>query len=250
MGGLRDPTRFRMIASPKFLSAGDAALVVEFGDTIDRAVSDRVMALAAAVRAAEGVVETVPTFRSLLVQYDPLRTRAATLEHEISGMLQNAASTPRDAKRWRLPACYDGDFAPDLEDIAARAKLSTREVVELHASTPFHVYVVGFAPGFAYMGDLPERLQFPRRKDPRVKVPAGSVAIAQGLTGVYPLESPGGWHLIANCPVRFFDPDAERASLLAPGDEVLFEPVSRDEFSRVKGLVAKGAYTPPSEARA
>ena len=239
-----------MTVAPKFLPAGDAAFVVEFGDTIDRAISDRVMALAAAVRAADGVVETVPTFRSLLVQYDPRRTRAAALESTINGMLQNAEVEPRDARRWRLPACYEGEFAPDLQDIATRAKLSTDKVVDLHASTPFHVYVVGFAPGFAYMGDLPEPLQFPRRETPRVKVPAGSVAIAQGLTGVYPLESPGGWHLIANCPVRFFDPEAERASLLVPGDEVFFEPVSRDEFSRVKGLVVKGGYTPRFEARA
>ena len=237
------------VTGPRFLPAGDAALVVEFGDTIDRAVSDRVLALATVVRDIDGVLETVPTFRSLLVQYDPLRTRAATLETTIRGMLRGATAAAHGAKRWRLPACYEPALAPDIADVAERSGLSVEDVAALHASTPFHVYLVGFAPGFAYMGDLPERLAFPRRTSPRVKVPAGSVAIAQRLTGVYPHESPGGWHLIAACPVRFFNPETDRPSLLAPGDEVLFEPVARDEYERVKDLVVRNRYTPPSEPR-
>ncbi len=239
-----------MNAVPTFLPAGDAALVVEFGYSIDRAVSDRVLALAAVVRDIDGVLETVPTFRSLLVQYDPLRTRAEALEAAIRGLLRGAAPATRNAKRWRLPACYEPALAPDIADVADRAGMSVEDVATLHASTPFHVYLVGFAPGFAYMGDLPERLSFPRRTSPRVKVPAGSVAIAQRLTGVYPHESPGGLHLIAACPVRFFNPEADRPSLLAPGDEVLFEPVARDEYEHVKELVVRNSYTPRSEPRA
>lgn len=237
------------MTAPRFLPSGDGALVVEFGDAIDRAVSDRVLALAAAVEDIGGVTELVPTFRSLLVQYDPLRTSATEIEHAVRKRLGGAGASRAAPRRWRLPACYDESLAPDLADIAERAGIGTDEVAALHSGTPYHVYLVGFTPGFAYMGDVSERLAFPRRTDPRVKVPAGSVAVAGRMTGVYPLESPGGWHLIAACPVKFFDVQAREPSLLAPGDEVLFEPVSRRDYDAIKDAVARGDYRPPHEAR-
>lgn len=234
----------------RFLPSGDAALVVEFGSTVDRKVSDRVLSLSALVRTLPGVLTTVPTFRSLLVQYDPLRTRAQDLQEVIASRLDTAQTSGAAARRWHLPACYEPDFAPDLADVAERTQHSVADVVRLHTQTEFHVYVVGFVPGFGYLGDLPKELVLPRRADPRVKVPAGSVAIAQNLTGVYPQESPGGWHLIAACPVRFFDVAADRPSLLAPGDKVRFEPVAAAEYERIKAAVAARDYHPPSEALA
>lgn len=232
---------------PRFLSSGDAALVVEFGNAVDRAVSDRVLSLSAAVRPLPGVRTTVPSFRSLLVQYDPMRTSAPDLEATIRTMLEQARGAGGAALRWRLPVCYEPSHAPDIEDVAARTNLSVADVMRLHSGTEFHVYILGFTPGFGFCGDLPKELILPRRAEPRVKVPAGSLAIAQNFTAVYPQESPGGWHLIGSTPVRFFDVEAERPSLLAPGDKVRFEPVDAAEYERIKAAVARRDYRPSSE---
>ena len=236
-----------MTAEPRFLPAGDAALVVEFGSTIDRALSDRVLALSAVVGGLEGVLVTVPTFRSLLVQYDPLRTSAQALEADIRTKLEHRSQAGGPVRRWHLPACYDDGFSPDLAEVAERTNHSVADVIRLHTETEFRVYVVGFVPGYGFLGGLPQELYLPRRAEPRVRVPAGSVGIALNLTGVYPQESPGGWHLIGACPVRFFDAQAERPSLFMPGDKVRFERVSAPEYERLKEAVAKRAYTPPFE---
>lgn len=236
-----------MTAAPRFLPAGDAALVVEFGDVVDRVVSDRVLALSGVVRTLPGVLITIPTFRSLLVQYDPLRTRARDLEAAIRTKLRDGAAVAKSVRRWHLPACYDERLAPDLAEVAERTNHSVADVVRLHSGTEYHVYVVGFAPGYGYLGDLPQELFLPRRAEPRVKVPAGSVSIALNLTGVYPQESPGGWHLIAACPVRFFDIEAARPAVLAAGDKVLFEPVDVPEYERIRAAVARRDFTPTFE---
>src|SRR3954469_15522703 len=180
--------------SPRFLPAGDTAIVVEFGDGIDRAVNDRVLRLSANVRAANlpGVVETVPTFRSLMVHYNTLINESASLIAAIEKLLDGRADETARRKLWRIPACYADSHAPDLADVAQRTGLSTEEVVRLHRDTRFHVYMIGFVQGYPYMGDLPRALVLPRRPDPRVRVPAGSIAIAAGMTAIYPIESPGG----------------------------------------------------------
>jgi KipI family sensor histidine kinase inhibitor len=195
----------------KFLPSADSAVVVEFGDRIDRVVSDQVLGLAARMRAVEipGVIELVPTFRSLMVHYDPLRTTSTELIAAIESLLTTKAVLERKRRLWRVPACYDSDFAPDLAEVAEQARLTPETVVTLHAGARYHVYMVGFVPGYPYMGDLAEALVLPRRADPRIRVPPGSVAIATTMTAIYPLESPGGWHLIGTTPIRIFD---ERAS--------------------------------------
>jgi KipI family sensor histidine kinase inhibitor len=233
----------------RFLLAGDTALVIEFGDRVDRTVSDVVLDLSARVRAAglRGVVETVPTYRSLMVHYDPLATDSASLTAAIEKLLGASGSEKREANLWRIPACYAASHAPDLDEVAQRTGLSTEEVVRRHAETLFHVYMVGFVPGFPYMGDLPEVLALPRRTDPRVKVPAGSISIAMGQTAIYPVESPGGWHLIGATPICLFDTGAVRPALLGPGDKVRFDPVSVDEFQKIAKAVERGAYSVPCE---
>ncbi|HJQ64623.1 MAG TPA: 5-oxoprolinase subunit PxpB [Burkholderiales bacterium] len=228
----------------RFLSSGDTALVVEFGERIDRALNERVLRLNAAVRAARipGIVETVPTFRSLMVHYDPLITANAAIKAAIERLLDHGAGTARQARRWRIPACYSVHHGPDLEDVAQRTGLETAEVIRLHSATRYQVYMVGFSPGFPYMGDLPQPLALPRRTDPRVRVPVGSIAIAAGMTAIYPVESPGGWHLIGATPVRMFELGAPQPALLAPGDEVNFEPVDEREYDAIQAAVAAGAY--------
>ena len=233
----------------RFLSAGDTAMVVEFGDRIDRSLSDRVLRLGAKVRAAAlpGVVETVPTYRSLMVHYDPLQTDHASLEGRLAVMLEDEEGAGGEARLWRVPACYEATHAPDLEDVAQRTGLGTAEVVRLHTETLFHIYMIGFVPGYPYMGDLPEALVLPRRADPRIRVPAGSIAIASTMTAIYPLESPGGWHLIGTTPICLFDPRLPRPALLSPGDKLRFEPIGASRFEEIREAGADGDYEIPCE---
>jgi inhibitor of KinA len=228
----------------RFLSAGDRALVVEFGDSVDRSLSEQVLRLDALVAAnpPAGVVETVPTFRSLMVHYDPLVTRRADLEQAISGLLDRGGLPVTAPRLWRVPVCYEGKFAPDLAEVARLTGLTRENVVALHSGTRFHVYMLGFLPGFPYMGDLPEVLSLPRRADPRTRVPAGSISIATTLTAIYPYESPGGWHLIGATPIRLFDAERDRPALFAPGDTVIFEPIAPDSFASIRHAVENQRY--------
>ena len=234
----------------RFLPCGDTAVTVEFGDRIDRVVSAAVLRLNAFVRAASlpGVVETVPTFRSLTVHYDPLATDAASLIPAIEELVDGGRSETNSSKLWRVPACYAASHATDLTDVAHRTGLSADEIVRLHSGTRFHIYMLGFAPGYPYMGDLPEALVLPRRTDPRTRVPAGSIAIAAGMTAIYPVESPGGWHLIGATPIRLFDPRRPRPALFNAGDTVRFEPISTREFDAIRAAVAADAYEVPCES--
>jgi inhibitor of KinA len=229
-------------ANVRFLSAGDRALVVEFGDCVDRALSEAVLRLAANIRSSGlgGVIETVPTFRSLMVHYDPLVTGRAELEPAITSLIDHDPSRRAAGMLWRIPVCYEGEFAPDLADVARLTGLTPSDVVTRHAGMQYHVYMLGFLPGFPYLGDLAAELTLPRRADPRLRVAAGSVAIATNLTAIYPCESPGGWHLIGTTPVRLFDCKRARPALLTPGDTVIFEPIDAAAFATHKRAVDEG----------
>jgi KipI family sensor histidine kinase inhibitor len=245
------PAGTRLGDAAIFLPVGDTAFAIEFGTRIDPLLNAMVHRAAAvlAADAPEGLVETVPTFRSLLVHYDPRLTSAAVLQQRLEALDLGTVEATTPTRIWHLPVLYGGEAGPDLEAVAAELGLGANEVVALHAGTIYRVYVQGFLPGFAYLGDLPERLDLPRLTTPRVRVPAGSVAIAQRMTGVYPVESPGGWRLLGNTPLRFFDPANTPPTLLAPGDGVRFVPVDTGEHARVKAAVAKGDYAPECETR-
>ena len=240
----------------KVLTAGDTALVVEFGDSVDRKISTFVLGLARRLDEIRlnGVVETVPTFRSLMVYYDPLVIPATALisriEHEAAALRVGTFSS----REWRLPVCYDPALAPDLIDVAARAGLSPAQVVECHTAATYHVYMLGFLPGLAYMGDVSPELVLPRRETPRQRVAAGSVAIATTMSIIFPRESPTGWHVIGRSPVEMWGrPPAGTASaaaigaspqagaLLAPGDKVTYAPISLSEFEKLAARAAAGA---------
>jgi KipI family sensor histidine kinase inhibitor len=226
----------------RFLPAGDTALVVEFGNRIDRGLNERVLALGDRIRdaAIEGVTETVATFRSLLVHYDPLVTSTARLRATIGGLLDSAAPASGARRQVHIPACYDPACAPDLDDVAERMGLSREDVVAIHSGRQYHVYSIGFLPGYAYMGDVAPELSLPRRADPRVRVPPGSIAIAAGMTGIYPIESPGGWHLIGATAIRLFDTGWPSPTLFTPGDAVRFVPIGRDEYERQRSMAEPG----------
>lgn len=239
--------------SARLLDAGDGAVTIEFGSTIAPELVARVAALEHTLDAARargelaGVIETVPTFRSLTVIYDPLVTGRATLDPVLHSLLGHGPAAPvQEPRHWRLPVCYGGEFGADLGDVAAACGRSADEVVQLHAGTEFTVYMLGFMPGFPFMGSLPEMLAMPRRSEPRVRVPAGSVAITGRLTAIYPWESPGGWQLLGRCPVPLFDATATAPVLLAPGDRIRFEAVTPARHAELEAALRTGRLRPDS----
>ncbi len=236
---------------PCFLDAGDTALIVEFGRDIDRHASALVLDLARRLQAATvpGIVEIVPTFRSLMVHYDPVHLSAGDLKRQITPMLEGLSASEQAGRQWRLPACYHPSIGLDLIEVAERTKRTVDEVIRIHSDTVYHIYMLGFLPGFPYMGDLPEALALPRRENPRVKVPKGAVSIAMGMTSIYSLESPGGWHVLSITPAPLWDPRRENAGLLAAGDKVKFEPVSLAEYESLQARADSGEWVPQPLSR-
>jgi len=236
----------------RLLPCGDTALAVEFGDGIDRHVSALVLGLAEKLAAARisGVVELVPTFRSLMIHYDPSALPQAELKRKLSPLLSGLEAAGSSGRLWRLPACYDASLAPDLVDVASRTGLAPHQVAERHSSVTYHVYMVGFLPGYPYMGDLPPELALPRRENPRTKVPAGSIAIATTQTAVYTLESPGGWHLIGRTPIPLWDLRRDPPSVLAAGDKVVFQPISLGAYEAISAKATAGELRLQPEGQA
>ncbi|MBM3944903.1 MAG: 5-oxoprolinase subunit PxpB [SAR202 cluster bacterium] len=240
-----------MADKPVFLPAGDLGVVVELGDAIKPEINLRVrnMMLALEKQRVPGVVDLVPTYRSLLVQYDPMKITydhlVATLG-EVAGSLDSIkVSSPRIV---HIPTLYGGDYGPDLDFVAENAKVATDEVVKLHSGTDYLVYMMGFTPGFPYLGGLHKKLVTPRLQTPRVRIPAGSVGIAEAQTGVYPVSSPGGWRLIGRTPLKMFDPDRDPPTLIQAGDFIRFVPLgSEKEFLDLAKRVERGEYKPVTE---
>ncbi len=234
-----------MTSHYKTLPAGDTALVVEFGERIDRQLSQRVLALAKRLNEAQldGLVEIVPTFRSLMVHFDPLVLPASQLIVCIAELMPPAQTEEAPGRLWRLPVCYDQRVAPDLDYVAAMTGLATAEVIERHSRVNYHIYMLGFLPGQAYMGDVTADLALPRRQIPRSRIPAGSLAIAATMTCIFPLETPCGWHLIGRSPIPLWGDHPHPHALLAPGDKVAFEPVSYCEYERLLASAAEGKLT-------
>ena len=233
--------------SVRYLSCGDTAFTVEFGNEISPAINGRVMALHAAIGDAteagrlKGVVETVPTMRSLMVCYDPMATSRAELQPRIDALIARGLSAGMKSRKVTIPCCYDDpEFAPDLKEIAERTKRTPEQVIAGHVGSPFKVYVLGFMPGLAYIAGLEQSLYLPRRSQPRVRVPRSSVAIAMDMTTIYPFESPGGWHIVGRTPLWMFDQRREQPVFLAPGDELSFQRVDRKTYDRIAREVEAG----------
>jgi len=224
-----------MDGGPRILIAGDHALVVEYGPTIDETINRRVRALtgALAAKAVPGVVEVVPTYRSAMVHYDPDAITPAALREAILDADRHVDEVALPASRViEIPTAYGGRFGPDLDAVAAETGLSPREVIEIHHSRDYLVYMMGFMAGFPYLGGLSPRIAVPRLASPRTKVPAGSVGIALGQTGIYPTDSPGGWRLIGWTPVRIFDATHEPPVLFEAGDYIRFVPMTDADAQR------------------
>jgi inhibitor of KinA len=226
----------------RVLPAGDTALVVEFGDRIDQKLNAAVLALSHGLDAAQipGITETIPTFRSLMVHYEPLELTASALVDQIEKQMHNLNTSASVGHVWHLPVCYDPDVAIDLDDVARRTSLTVQQVVERHSAPTYHVYMLGFLPGQAYMGEVAPELSLDRLENPRTQIPAGSLAIASAMSCVFPLETPCGWHVIGRCPIPLWD-HGRATALLAPGDKVRFIPVSIREFETLTTGVSQGA---------
>ena len=231
---------------PRFLMSGDAAMTVELGETVDRRISAKVIRLHRHLRASPlpGVIETLPAFRSLLVQFDPRVIAPQALQERLAGIIADISDAPLPSRRWTLPICYAPEFALDMEAVASLTGMTPAQIIECQVSATYHVYMLGFLPGYAYMGDTPEPLRLPRRRDPRTRVPAGSLAMATSFVSIYPFENPGGWHILGRTPFGFFDAGAAEPAALAPGDEVRFEPVTLERFA---AIAAEGARPMPCD---
>lgn len=238
---------------PRLLYAGESCIVVEFGEGIDLGVNARVQTLRKKIEASpfRGFVDTVPTYRSLAVCFDPLNVGdLSKLEKHLLTLSEDLeASVQEEAEVVVVPVCYEGEFAPDLERVAANAGISPSEVVRLHASKDCYCYMLGFVPGYSYLGGMDPALETPRLKEPREKIPAGSVAIGGKQTGIYPIESPGGWNIIGKTPLCLFDPDRSPAIFLNAGMWVHFEPISRDVFERQAAEARLSSWRPIIERR-
>jgi KipI family sensor histidine kinase inhibitor len=218
--------------------AGENALMVYLGEAMDPAVSARVQALADALPGALGdqLLDLVPSYASLLVLFDAYATDHMAVIRELHRLGYDLErGEPAEGRLVELPAWYSSDSGADLEDLARRAALSTDEVIALHSGTEYRVYAIGFAPGFAYLGEVDARIAAPRLATPRQRVPRGAIAIADRQTAVYPAASPGGWNLVGRCPVRLFDPAADPCMPVAVGDRVRFRPIDREEYLALGG---------------
>ncbi len=218
---------------PRVLPFGDAALLVEFADEISPAANNRVRGLDAALQAAPvpGIVETIPAYASLLVEYDPLVLSYRDLLERLADSLEQIHDAPPvESPVKQVPTVYGGDAGPDLADVAAAHDLTPEQVIAIHSGTVYTVYMLGFSPGFAYMGPAPASIATPRLATPRTRVPAGSVAIAGQQTGVYPQSTPGGWRLLGRTNISLFDPRREPACFFQPGDRVRFAPTPSDQI--------------------
>jgi KipI family sensor histidine kinase inhibitor len=215
----------------RIVTAGDSVVIVELEERIDVTVNRRAIRLAEALQSAAlpGIRDIVPTYRSVAIYFDPLRTDAERLSRTVEAEIDEPPAAPASTPI-RIPVCYGGAYGPDLDDVAVFAGLSPSAVIELHSSPTYHVFMMGFLPGFAYMGTVDERIAAPRRAAPRVRVRAGSVGIAGGQTGVYPTDSPGGWQLIGMTPARPFDLRRAEPFLFAAGDAVRFYPIEAGEL--------------------
>jgi len=222
---------------PAFHALGDRGLVVQLGDRIDDRMFERMQALCHALAEANiaGVTEHVPAYTTVTVYYDARRTQFDAVAREVEQVLAIRGYVEHVVSRTvEMPVCYGNDFGIDLNYVAQHNSLSAEEVIAIHSAATYRVHMLGFTPGFPYLGGMSERIATPRRASPRLKVPAGSVGIGGAQTGIYPLETPGGWQIIGRTPLALFRPNEDPPTLLAPGDTVCFRPITKDEFTELQ----------------
>lgn len=233
---------------PRILTAGDGCMVAEFGDTIDLGINSRVAELRDEVKGLHisGVIDLVPTYRSLAVYFDPLKADVKKLRERLEILCQGGGNHSAVGHRTTVvvPTLYGGEWGPDLEDVAKHTGFSPEEVIKRHSGQECYCYMLGFTPGFPYLGGMDPALEVPRLKNPREVIPGGSVAIGGKQTGIYSLASPGGWRLIGRTPMLLFDPDRDPPIFLQAGMWIRFKPIEKAEFDEIEEASRAGAYRP------
>lgn len=226
----------------RFRTAGDRGLLVEYGDVIDPDVNNKVRSMAIVMEdnPPQGVTEIIPTYRSLLIIYDPAITHPAKLQNMLETLEARLGEIKIPPPRTvEIPVCYGGEFGPDIDTVAGMHNLTVEEVIKLHCEPQYLIYMVGFTPGFPFLGGLSEKLHTPRLETPRTLVPEGSVGIANNQTGIYPIASPGGWQLIGRTPVKLFAPGRRNPFLYQAGDRIKFKAISAEKYARLVKEEAK-----------
>ena len=235
-----------MYASARYMPLADKALIVEFGNIINPDINRKVHSLHDVVSNAKipGVRECVPTYRSLLVTYDPMGVSYEKLVSRVKNLekMTKASISERTTRRAVIPVAYGGEFGPDIRQVAQFHNLKDDDVIRIHSAREYLVYMIGFIAGFPYLGELDDEIATPRLETPRLRVPEGSVGIAERQTGIYPREAPGGWQIIGRTPLKLFDPLRQPPALLQPSDTVRFRPVSVDEFQRIRLSLSKDTF--------
>lgn len=234
-----------MVENIRYKSGGDRAIVVEYGNEISEAVNKKVRALSYLLdrEPLEAVIEVVPTYRSLMVHYDPLISDENTMIQKLQEKEQKLGNLELPPPIvTEIPTLYGSEYGPDLEEVAKHCGLSKEEVIAIHSSTEYLIYMIGFTPGFPYLGGMDPRIATPRLENPRTKIPKGSVGIADTQTGIYSVDSPGGWKLIGWTPVPLFDLEAIHPFLLNAGDYVKFRAIEELEYQRIQEEMAEGKY--------
>ena len=230
----------------KILPAGDSAVSVQFGETIDPAIYEKVRSLDGQLRRSPvaGVVETVPTYRSLMIHYDPAILPWKQLEQTLRGLLAQSGSAEQTARKViTVPVLFGGELGMDLADVAQYHHTTPEEIVRRFCDSEFLIYMLGFTPGYPYIGGVPEGLQTPRLASPRLKTPAGSVGIGGAQLGIYPIESPGGFRIVGNTPLRLYDPDRKSGPvLLEAGESIRFAAIGPEEYEQIRRQVEEGSY--------
>ncbi len=229
----------------RILTEGDSSLLIQFGDEISPHINARISAVVKLLKNCqiEGVVDLIPSYTALLINYNPLVIHYGDLKKRVEEILKMDVKGDASAKKVvEIPVLYGGDAGPDLKNIAEHAGLTEQEVIDIHSSRDYLIYMLGFLPGFCYLGGLDERIHTPRLANPRLKIREGSVGIGGNATGIYPMDSPGGWQLMGLTPVKTFDPSREVPILLNAGEYIRFIPIDEAEFKRIRAEVEAGTY--------
>ncbi|SHH11884.1 sensor histidine kinase inhibitor, KipI family [Anaerosphaera aminiphila DSM 21120] len=234
-----------MYKDVRYLVAGDSAIIMEFGNEISEEINARIRSTIDKIEAEKisGIIELVPTYRSITISYNPLVIKY----EELMGKLKSFEAFDSDSveekvKLIEIPTVYAGEYGPDISFVAENSGLSKEEVIKIHTGTDYLVYMLGFAPGFTYLGGMDKRIETPRLKTPRLKIPGGSVGIAGAQTGMYPSESPGGWQLIGRTPLKLYDEKNDPPVFINAGDYIRYVQIDEAEFNRIKELVEKDEY--------
>ncbi|OFI06959.1 kinase A inhibitor [Clostridium acetireducens DSM 10703] len=225
-----------MYNNPKYLLAGDKAIIIEFGNEINKEINNCVRNMYLAIKKynIKGIVETIPTYRSILIEYDPLTINIKDLKNKLYQVQSkmNDIQIP-EPRLIEIPTVYGGKYGPDLKFVAKYNNITEKDVIKIHTSVDYLIYMLGFTPGFTYLGGMSDKIETPRLETPRLKIPAGSVGIAGKQTGIYPIESPGGWQLIGRTPIKIYDSLRKNPIMLKAGDYLRFVPITEKEYEDI-----------------